>query len=54
MQVFVMRKTDGMKINIYIYICTELIGKRICNKEFIGNPRNCKCKCGKSCDVGEY
>ena len=53
MQVFVMRKTDGMKINIYIYM-HRINWQKICNKEFIGNPRNCKCKCGKSCDVGEY
>ena len=26
----------------------------MCYKGFIWNPRNCKCECDKSCDVGEY
>ena len=34
--------------------CKELIGKEICDKEFITNPSNCKCECDKSCDIGEY
>ena len=28
--------------------------KGICDKGFIWNPRNCKYKCDKSCDLGEY
>ena len=24
------------------------------DKGFFWNPRNCKCKCDKSCDIGEY
>ena len=31
----------------------ELIGKGVCDKASIWNPRNCECKCIKSCDVGE-
>ena len=34
--------------------CKELIDKGICDKEYIGNPRNCKCECDKSCHFGEY
>ena len=26
----------------------------MCNKGFIWNPSNCKCKCDKSCGIGEY
>ena len=36
------------------YECKELIDKWICDKGLIWNPSNCKCKCDKSCDVGEY
>ena len=32
----------------------ELIGKGMCDKEFIWNPSNCECECDKSCDIGEY
>ena len=28
--------------------------KGICDKAFIWNPSNCKCKFDKSCDVGKY
>ena len=28
--------------------------KGICDNEFIWNPSNCKWKCDKSCNVGEY
>ena len=31
-----------------------MIGKGICEKEFIWNPSNCECEWDKSCDVGEY
>ena len=34
--------------------CKELIGKGICDKEFIWNPSICECECDKSCDIGEY
>ena len=34
--------------------CKELIGKGMCDKGFIWNPRNCEYECYKSCDVGEY
>ena len=26
----------------------------MCDKEFIWNPSNCECECGKACGVGEY
>ena len=32
----------------------ELIDKAICDKGFIWNPSNYKCKCDKSCDIDEY
>ena len=31
-----------------------MIGKGMCDKGFIWNPRNCEYECDKSCDVGEY
>ena len=34
--------------------CKELIGKGVCDKGFIWNPSNCKCKCYKFCDFIEY
>ena len=34
--------------------CKELIGKRICDKGFIWNPRNFECECDKLCDFGKY
>ena len=36
------------------YESKELINKGICDKGFNWNPNNCECKCGRSCDVGEY
>ena len=32
----------------------SLIGKGICDNEFIWNPSNCECECDKSCSIGEY
>ena len=32
----------------------ELINKKVCNKGFIWNPSKIKCKCDKTCDIGEY
>ena len=32
----------------------ELIAKAICDKGLIWNPRNYKCECDKTCDIGEY
>ena len=29
-----------------------LTDKGVCDKGFIWNPRNCKCECDKSCDIG--
>ena len=34
--------------------CKELINKKMYDKGYIWNPSNCKCKCNKSCNVGEY
>ena len=34
--------------------CKVLIDKRICDKRFIWNLRNCQCECDKSCDVRQY
>ena len=34
--------------------CKGLIGKRICDKGFIWNPRDCDSECNKSCNVSEY
>ena len=34
--------------------CKELIDKGVCDKGFIWNPSNCKCKCDKSCNISEY
>ena len=31
-----------------------MIDKGVCNKGYSWNPSNCKCKCDKSCDIGEY
>ena len=31
-----------------------MIDKRICDKGFIWNLRNCECECDKLCDAGEY
>ena len=34
--------------------CKKLIHKGRCDDGFIWNPSTCKCKCDKSCNVGEY
>ena len=51
MQVFVMVNNVGINMRCE---CKELIGKGMCDKGFIWNPRNCEYECYKSCDVGEY
>ena len=28
--------------------------KGVCDKGYVWNPRNCKCECDKSCNIGEY
>ena len=32
----------------------ELIDKKVCDKEYIFNPSNCKCECYKSCNTSQY
>ena len=41
MQVFVTIHNAGMKINVCVNLCKELIDKGVCNKGFIWNPSNC-------------
>ena len=36
------------------YECKELVDSGIWDKGFIWNPSNYKCKCDKSCGIGEY
>ena len=31
-----------------------MIDKGICDKGYIWNPRNFKCECDRSCDIGQY
>ena len=53
MQVFVIIKKTWNK-DKFRYECKKLIGKRICDKEFIWNPSHCDFECEKSCDLEEY
>ena len=43
MQVFITINNVGMKINVVVNECKELIDKGICDKKFIWNPSNCEC-----------
>ena len=55
MQVFVIIKKDGIKINADVnaknWLTKEYVINLLWIHGFILNPRNCKCECDKSCDV---
>ena len=55
MQVFVIIKKDGIKINADVnaknWLTKEYVIDLLWIYGFILNPRNCKCECDKSCDV---
>ena len=53
MLLFVILNNGGIKIKCRRE-CKELIGKGVCDIEFIWNPSNCECECDKTCDIGEY
>ena len=52
MLLFVILNNGGIKIKCRRE-CKELIGKGVCDIEFIWTPSNCECECDKTCDIGE-
>ena len=53
MQLFATVDKDGMKTSADVNVKNK-IDKGTRDKEFIWNPNNCECECGKSCSIGEY